>query len=891
MAERTQVFKYLVDAAQATADAEKFNKTVEGSGTAATRGAAGVTTALTGQEKAARGAAVSGQQLQAVYQNVVRTQGANSAAAQALAAQLNNVSTAQKSVAVTTASAGAATAAAAQTTEKAGGIMGVLSGLMTTNTTQISSQGTAWQGYDAAVQSVVRSLGGIPVIWALVISIAGALIVKLFSLITAKKELAEVDNKLIETNALAAASLVLVDSAFRATAQGMAIQNAASGDMITLITNVAGKQDELGRKTANLNNAIANLQHVQEQSNITFGRSTAVQEIWKNSLEGARKQVVHFTTEYNESRKSIEDSIQGLRLLANMYGLSTDQLVAMATQLGYTDSQLSGFRQTMEFDIETLKRMNETLGGMKDRLYDVQQGALAVSLALKQIKMPKIDVEAIGGLSAAKEAFDKAAATLAQSQFIPGGRILSIEEMHRALEPATRAIIQTMKEQAAQTATTAQETLRLYNALKDNLTPAQLANVKALELQDKNLKAFTETKKKATDKVGDLTRALEKEVQMSEIVGDSYTAQEARIRLAIEQRRQTYLKEGTLTADNERRLQAIMLSQLRDLKNKEIEEFAKAAQKEREINAKALAEVIENRRLYLQNLVEMVRKTSELSIKATQDSLKSQRNDRLDQGQRQRQQDELNFLRQQQEELDKVGKLFGFVSDSTEIYKIQLEALKKFTEGDFFGGLTASIKAFGLEILRSGQLFLILGQTISGVFESAVSGQESFGKALLKGLLNAIAQIATMLGTLFLLAAAGLAFIPGLNWSAGPLIAAGIALLAFAGTLAGLASKIGGNSGAAGAAAGGGGSSAAAGGGGGNRERPPNVIPFPTSGGPQGGDNYTVIKLDRQGTKDFLDGNEVLTKDDATGVGRHSSSFYRSAIREANRRAKQRRAS
>jgi hypothetical protein len=231
--------------------------------------------------------------------------------------------------------------------------------------------------------------------------------------------------------------------------------------------------------------------------------------------------------------------------------------------------------------------------------------------------------------------------------------------------------------------------------------------------------------------------------------------------------------------------------------------------------------------------------------------------------------------------MSQVDRIFGSASKSAQQLEGRIDLLtQKGISG--FGELKAVTEDFMKSLIQSGKLYEMLGGIISNMFESIASGTTSFGKALLKAFLDAIAQIATMLGTLFLLAAAGLPFIPGMGWAAAPLIAAGLALMAFAGAIKGLSSLIDkGSSGAAGAAGGSTATGGAAAAGGSARAQNPVLVPINASGLQQAPVQLTV-SLDRQSGNDFLAGKDVVTG--ATVAGKHAKAIRQQA-RNAMKRA------
>jgi hypothetical protein len=151
-----------------------------------------------------------------------------------------------------------------------------------------------------------------------------------------------------------------------------------------------------------------------------------------------------------------------------------------------------------------------------------------------------------------------------------------------------------------------------------------------------------------------------------------------------------------------------------------------------------------------------------------------------------------------------VDQAFGSASHSADQWEQRLEILSG-----------ASVSFIGkMKQMVDWQRVLTEGiHGFTSAIAGAVAGTENLGRALLKSFFQIIGEIAIQLGTLMILAAAGFAFIPGLNWSAGALAAAGTALLVFGGVMEGLSQRFGQSNAAQGgsSAASGSGSSAATG--------------------------------------------------------------------------------
>src|SRR5262249_22649136 len=112
--------------------------------------------------------------------------------------------------------------------------------------------------------------------------------------------------------------------------------------------------------------------------------------------------------------------------------------------------------------------------------------------------------------------------------------------------------------------------------------------------------------------------------------------------------------------------------------------------------------------------------------------------------------------------IEDVDKAFGSASISTEQFDTRVKIL---TQSNLSAIDTLS------QMVDWAQVLTEVIHAFTDAIAGAVAGTNDLGRALLVGFFQIIGEIATTLGTLFILAAAGFAFIPGLNWSAGQLAA------------------------------------------------------------------------------------------------------------------------
>jgi hypothetical protein len=236
-----------------------------------------------------------------------------------------------------------------------------------------------------------------------------------------------------------------------------------------------------------------------------------------------------------------------------------------------------------------------------------------------------------------------------------------------------------------------------------------------------------------------------------------------------------------------------------------------------------------------------------------------------------------------------VDERFGHATSNIHVFELRLKALEKYNKGDFFGGLRASVQAVALDFLESGRAAEAMANVIEDSFSAGIAAGgnfvSAFGAALVSGMANIVAQVLGQIG--IMLISRGVAdVLMGLAINADPftfgagtaLIAAGhaeilqgAAFSALAGIAKGLGSLAssaikgdGGGSAASGAASTGASGGSASGQ---TPQRPqPTVINLPTTPAPpKQGPISITLRLDRNVAKDFIHGEQILTRTNIRG--------------------------
>lgn len=228
-----------------------------------------------------------------------------------------------------------------------------------------------------------------------------------------------------------------------------------------------------------------------------------------------------------------------------------------------------------------------------------------------------------------------------------------------------------------------------------------------------------------------------------------------------------------------------------------------------------------------------------------------------------------------------VDEHFGHATSNVHVFELRLKALERFSKGDYFGGLRASIKAVTLDMLESGQMAHTMGDLLESSFSRAVASGKSFlstlGASLIQGMADIVAQVLKQIG--LMLISKGIAdVLMGIAINSNPFTAGAGTALIHAGTMeiveggllgiaAGVVSGLGSLAGNAiqgnnsnSPTAGAGASGATTGGATPPRQQPASIIIDLSSSARQSQrPMHVTLELDRNVSNDLIQGKKVLT--------------------------------
>jgi hypothetical protein len=721
-------------------------------------------------------------------------------------------------------------------------------------TTRVNTGRGALQGYDALVEALVRSMGGIPIAAAVAISILAALVTAFTRTKKAKEEQIEVDIDLI------AADIALAQ-AMQGTERQMQAELNVRRDLQSLVQQNINARKELTeaerneeKLTLQLNSAkigLNNSTNILTSSTIGAGQATAV---YTGKIEDLQLAVGQETKKRQEHTAEIVKTNEALIRNATQLGISRGELIRMAEAAGATGKRLEDFIQSLDRGTFAALEWASALQKVKLAQLDLANTSEAMSRRQAdlneridaELKLGKSRIDVVSGNRNALQAELKAIQERITTQAAMNGEIIKEAEFRRRVRG---------------------EIAGLGLPLKDNLLLLE-READAVDKSSKKHKSATGAIKSHELALVDLNKKLQE--SRAALERDSVDRRIADVRADAEALRQKTIVQAKHSKERARTLE----SDLQDIAEIERNGIQKVLQAEEIERRKFLADQRETRREeterelkeFREKMVRQRQIRTEEQIRENEDEEKRQRV--LRSNRPERRSAEAEERAQQRLDLENVITIFGRASESAELYAQQVALVngELSTMQNITVALSSVTEQFTEDWIKSGQLFGQVAQGISDSLQAMVANGEDFGSNMKAVFLNLVAELASYFGRLFISIGSGMLFI---NPASGiGLIAAGTALIALAGVLRGLAqrSQQAARRQAETATANTGRSAATATGGAG--VVPTNVIPFPTSG-PGRGPQVFNIQLDRDGSKDFLDGKGVLTKSSVQGKDRH----------------------
>lgn len=743
-----------------------------------------------------------------IYQNVVRTQGANSKTALDLAAALGIEKTAVEAVA-------GGLGGVAEASEKADKGAGELHKKI------VLGQGIL-SGYETVIETVLKAFGGLPLPILVLLPILNALAGHFLKLGESKKEVIKIDAEQM------ASSLALQDVQQR--------EVRVNGDLFAAMVGIAREAQVyaehynalvLAQQRAEMGTRAFTEENVKAKKEVSIlagslegedqGLLSLLRGLYAVSQgqKGLNEDVIAAAEALSEQDKKMRPLVEVVARYRDETSQSTEAAIAWIVQVGHLAPEaVELLREQLEKIEPFISQMTEDLRKLTVPKFEMKNTAEGIEAQTQAV---------LSGLTAA---FDKG---LGGSATTTNSFRSAVQSLSGPIETLDQSLKRVAGNEAA------------YNKLLADQLPSIRA---AIELHKQLNKEFDESfKQKETKDTGPRLEmeALKAEAKLRE---DDLALRVRIIHSEFDLRRQELRKDNQATTENFQRLEIMenvaTVEVLRELTKrteaarehyqKLAEERSKDLNRGREFRAKEIAEwgahyakqrqvrEDEERKFFAdQAKIEFAARANRAGRKVDEAEMHKLIADLTRMQSRsgggsvqfidpQRLVRDIQLLNELGLTMQEVDQQFGSASHSAEQWEKRLEILSG-----------ASVSFIG-KMKQMVDWQAVLTQGINGftsAIAGAVAGTENLGRALLRGFFQIIGEIAIQLGTLMLLAAAGFLFIPGLNWSAGALAAAGTALLVFGGVMEGLSQRFGQNNvaqaGAGSSSAAGGGSSAATG--------------------------------------------------------------------------------
>lgn len=779
---------------------------------ASARGTAAAMGSISG---AAKGASISMAEANRIYQNVVQAQGAGSKAALDMAAALGIESTATKAASVATAGKAAAnetvtvSALEAARAEQAHALAEIESTAATDassnawlrKTNMINTGQGPLRGYDALVQAIARSMGGIPIAAAVGIPVVLALAQAFFKLNDEKEKAIKLDQEQIDLDVRRHAALNTGTLFTREYANVLRDKTA-----IDVMAKKAG--EDLLIAQANENDAVRGSSSAYKESAAANDNLQQKIATYVIGLFHSVKGQTEATAARLEATKVTGEHVLAQIRLAAETGKTGAALIAERIAAGDTKVAIELLTDAVNRGAYAQERYRAGQGVIGDLRAKVAQEAAAAGVTLTH-------AEAQRRFTAALEARGAETVKLGQETVLTEKNLKAFNDEHHRGAGAARA-----------------------QALAENALTRELRDAQAALVGDD----FAARAKKIDNDIAAERESLRiKKHLNAQASADLVSLEAARIekvnqdRAFAEQRFQDDLRQIKIRgiSDDYDRERATIEFQL--------EKKAEALIKEFGISRNTTDKILAYRRAGEEELARwMIDRTIKLNAdldKIAMAMFKQEGAD-LEKQTMARFTTEAEQFKRHQSDMDALIKQFerrsgtgGGVIDISKVdtavrslHKLGMEARdvdKVFgTTSRSVAELTARIEALGdqspeqiqkladkIHVVQQG--FMLAFNAIAAGFQAAISGSQSFGSALLASVLSALGQIAAAWGSFYVTLGVAELFTPGMHHAGVVHILQGGLLIAMGGVLAGVAGLI--NSSSSSSSGAGAGSSAASG--------------------------------------------------------------------------------
>ncbi len=384
-------------------------------------------------------------------------------------------------------STSAATTATEQSTKKAGDATGFWTGLLQTNTSQLTTQHSILTGYDAIIQAVLRSFGGIPVIWAAAAGIG----LQLISVFSSHKKAKEED--IVITDALVNSDIQLANALIKLSG--------SAGEAANKIREQAGAFSTLSE--IDINSMFVVLSDQMDKYITASNKSRSATELWSSAQQQADDAIIAFKAGVDSAAES---GTYYTDVANRAKEVVTKETAERDKQNGVIDKTVESFLKLVDSGrlttagmlnlAQATSKTQEAFNIFQAKVLDATSALISYTKALQNLKISSLDVKSTSeGLTAQ---FGQLQGRLGELEKAGKSQSDIMIANKTAVEAYTKGIKEKIAADAAATGKvlTHAEAEKQYSTVIKNTPGLVGVYANAIEKADKSMQAFTDSHKK-----------------------------------------------------------------------------------------------------------------------------------------------------------------------------------------------------------------------------------------------------------------------------------------------------------------------------------------------------------------------------------------------------------
>lgn len=245
-------------------------------------------------------------------------------------------------------------------------------------TTRINVGRGVLSGYDAAIEGVVRSFGGINLGWAVAIGLASTLLPKIIGLASETTHLVKISDEYVALTAFIADNGNLV-------VQSNGAQAASAGALSAAIERVVVNQELLIKAREQGAIAEERLSNVSAQADAKANRALydrgIAYEDFSESAAQVRKRVNELAGEQDKLTKEVAEGMKAIDAYRAVTHQGSDAVLDFARQQKYTNEQLDALKQALDEDINKMSEFAAQAAKAATHARSLAEATIAYNLA------------------------------------------------------------------------------------------------------------------------------------------------------------------------------------------------------------------------------------------------------------------------------------------------------------------------------------------------------------------------------------------------------------------------------------------------------------------------------------------------------------------------------